>query len=108
MPRTDPVDVHRYVGAVGCDTVEYKAAPAGHGQPRYRAAVKGDADAATAVDEQLVGLHKDLFIESNPIPVKWAVYKLGLIQAGIRLPLTWLSESAEPQVLKAMQQAGVI
>ncbi len=71
-------------------------------------AIKGDADAATAVDEQLVGLHKDLFIESNPIPVKWAVYKLGLIQAGIRLPLTWLSESAEPQVLKAMQQAGVI
>ena len=71
-------------------------------------AIKGDAAAATEIDNKLVGLHKDLFIESNPIPVKWAVYKLGLIQAGIRLPLTWLPESAQPRVLAAMQQAGVI
>jgi 4-hydroxy-tetrahydrodipicolinate synthase len=71
-------------------------------------ALKGDVDGATRIDETLVGLHKELFIESNPIPVKWAVYRLGLIQAGIRLPMTWMSASAEPQVLKAMQQAGVI
>ncbi len=71
-------------------------------------AIQGDADAAAAADDRLVGLHKDLFIESNPIPVKWAVHRLGLIQAGIRLPLTWLTESAEPPVLQAMQQAGVI
>lgn len=71
-------------------------------------AIKGDAEAATAVDQKLIGLHKELFIESNPIPVKWAVYKLGLIQAGIRLPMTWLSESAQPAVEAAMKQAGVI
>ena len=71
-------------------------------------ASKGDADGANAIDQTLTGLHKELFIESNPIPVKWAVYKLGLIQAGIRLPMTWLSESAQPAVLAAMKQAGVI
>ncbi|MEQ8288680.1 MAG: 4-hydroxy-tetrahydrodipicolinate synthase [Gammaproteobacteria bacterium] len=71
-------------------------------------AINGDAEAATAVDQKLIGLHKELFIESNPIPVKWAMYKLGLIQAGIRLPMTWLSESAQPAVEAAMKQAGVI
>ena len=71
-------------------------------------ALKGDDEGATEIDETLVGLHKELFIESNPIPVKWAVYKLGLIQAGIRLPMTWMSESAEPRLLDAMKQAGVI
>ena len=71
-------------------------------------ALKGDAEGASAIDAKLVGLHKQLFIESNPIPVKWALHKLGLIEAGIRLPLTWMSESAEPGVLDAMKQAGVI
>ena len=71
-------------------------------------ALKGDAAGASKIDETLVGLHKTLFIESNPIPVKWALHKMGLIQAGIRLPMTWMSESAEPQLLDAMKQAGVI
>jgi 4-hydroxy-tetrahydrodipicolinate synthase len=71
-------------------------------------ALKGDAKAATKIDETLIGLHQKLFIESNPIPVKWAVYKLGLIQAGIRLPMTWMSESVESELLNAMKQAGVI
>lgn len=71
-------------------------------------ALKGDAVAAGKIDETLLGLHKKLFVESNPIPVKWAVHKLGLIQKGIRLPLTWMSESAEPELLNAMKQAGVI
>ena len=71
-------------------------------------ALKGDVEGATKIDETLVGLHKELFIESNPIPVKWAVHKLGLIQAGIRLPMTWMSESAESKLLDAMKQAGVI
>lgn len=71
-------------------------------------ALKGDAEAAGKIDETLSGLHKKLFVESNPIPVKWAVHKLGLIQKGIRLPLTWMSESAEPELLNAMKQAGVI
>lgn len=71
-------------------------------------ALKGDVEGATKIDETLIGLHKELFVESNPIPVKWAVHKLGLIQAGIRLPMTWMSESAEPALLNAMKQAGVI
>lgn len=71
-------------------------------------ALNGDVKGATKIDETLVGLHKELFIESNPIPVKWALHKLGFIQAGIRLPMTWMSESAEPKLLDAMKQAGVI
>lgn len=71
-------------------------------------AINGDAEGATAIDEKLTGLHQDLFIESNPIPAKWAVYEMGLIQAGIRLPLTWLSEASHARVKAAMQQAGVI
>lgn len=69
---------------------------------------KGDIAGADAADAKLSDLHRALFIESNPIPVKWAVHKLGLIQPGIRLPMTWLSKSAESQVLNAMQSAGVI
>jgi 4-hydroxy-tetrahydrodipicolinate synthase len=71
-------------------------------------ALSGDAEGATAIDNTLNGLHKELFIESNPIPVKWALHKLSFIQAGIRLPMTWMSESAEPKLLDAMKQAGVI
>lgn len=71
-------------------------------------ALKGDAESATKIDETLVGLHKKLFIESNPIPVKWAVHKMGFIQAGIRLPMTWMSESAEAELLEAMKLAGVL
>ena len=71
-------------------------------------AAKGDAEGATKIDETLIGLHKKLFIESNPIPVKWAVHKMGFIQAGIRLPMTWMSESAEAELLDAMKLAGVL
>ncbi|MFJ4606704.1 4-hydroxy-tetrahydrodipicolinate synthase, partial [Pseudomonas atacamensis] len=55
------------------------------------AALKGDADTARAINEKLMPLHKDLFIEANPIPVKWALVEMGLMHEGIRLPLTWLS-----------------
>ena len=61
-----------------------------------------------ALDARLAGLHETLFIESNPIPVKWAVTELGLAPRGIRLPLTWLSEGSRPRVKAAMEQAGVI
>ena len=72
------------------------------------AAINGDEDNSGRIDKMLEGLHKKLFIESNPIPVKWALHKMGLIQNGIRLPLTWLSESAELELTKAMQQANII
>jgi len=53
-------------------------------------------------------LHRDLFCEANPIPVKWAVHKMGLSPNGIRLPLTTLSEAGQVRVLAAMRQAGIL
>jgi 4-hydroxy-tetrahydrodipicolinate synthase len=72
------------------------------------AALAGDRTQTEAVNGRLIELHKALFLESNPIPVKWAVHQLGLIPPGIRLPLTPLSEAFQPAVRAAMQQAGVI
>ena len=72
------------------------------------AALAGDRAQTEAINARLAGLHQALFVESNPIPVKWAVHQLGLIPPGIRLPLTPLSESCQPAVRTAMQQAGVI
>ncbi|MEQ1621087.1 MAG: 4-hydroxy-tetrahydrodipicolinate synthase [Methylococcales bacterium] len=72
------------------------------------AAIKGDSETALAIDKKLQALHKDLFIQSNPIPVKWAVAELGLIGKGIRLPLTWLTEDCFDIVRSAMHQAEVL
>ena len=71
-------------------------------------ASQGKADEANKINETLEGLHKKLFIESSPIPVKWALNKLGLIQPGIRLPMTWLAQSSEEELLNAMKQAGIV
>ena len=71
------------------------------------AALAGDAELAAEVDGPLTGLHKNLFLEANPIPVKWAVTRMGLIESGIRLPLTELSEQYHNMVGDAMYQAGV-
>jgi 4-hydroxy-tetrahydrodipicolinate synthase len=61
---------------------------------------------AMAINERLIPLHKALFVEPNPIPVKWAVHHLGLIGPGIRLPLTPLSPSLHASVAAAMAAAG--
>lgn len=71
-------------------------------------ALNGDATQAYELDKRLAGLHKKLFLEANPIPVKWAVHRLGLIGDGIRLPMTWMSEQYIPELEAAMQQAGVL
>jgi 4-hydroxy-tetrahydrodipicolinate synthase len=63
---------------------------------------------ARAINERLMGLHKNLFIEANPIPVKWALNEMGLIKGGIRLPLTPLSATHHETVRQAMRLAGVI
>ena len=70
-------------------------------------AAGGDAAGAHAIDEKLQPLHRDLFVEANPIPVKWAVERMGLMDAGIRLPLTWLSADRQPLVREAMRHAGI-
>jgi 4-hydroxy-tetrahydrodipicolinate synthase len=71
-------------------------------------ALRGDRTGAERINASLSGLHRDLFVESNPIPAKWALHRMGLIQAGIRLPLTWLSEPYQVRVEQAMDQAGVL
>jgi len=72
------------------------------------AAASGDVTKAREIHFKLLGLHRDLFCEANPIPVKWAVHKLGLMPNGIRLPLTTLSDAGQARVLAALQQAGLV
>jgi 4-hydroxy-tetrahydrodipicolinate synthase len=72
------------------------------------AAMAGNKETALAIDTKLSALHKNLFIQSNPIPVKWAVAEMGLMGKGIRLPLTWLTEDCYEAVRDAMRQAEVI
>jgi 4-hydroxy-tetrahydrodipicolinate synthase len=72
------------------------------------AALAGDLDKARDIDQTLRSLHRDLFVEANPIPVKWAVARMGLIGNAIRLPLVELSAAHRDTVLRAMQAAGVI
>lgn len=71
------------------------------------AGLEGRHGEAAAINERLIPLHKALFVESNPIPVKWAVQRLGLIGPGIRLPLTPLSAPLHGIVAAAMTAAGI-
>jgi 4-hydroxy-tetrahydrodipicolinate synthase len=72
------------------------------------AAMAGDKETALALDIKLAALHKNLFIQSNPIPVKWAVAEMGLMGKGIRLPLTPLSVALREPLKTAMKQAGLL
>ncbi len=94
-------------GGHGVISVTANVAPAAM-QRMCQLATSGARAEATAVDATLQGLHKKLFVEANPIPVKWAMHRLGMIDTGIRLPLTWLSDKFVPDVEAAMRQAGVI
>ncbi|ELL4667917.1 4-hydroxy-tetrahydrodipicolinate synthase [Vibrio fluvialis] len=72
-------------------------------------ALEGKFDEAEVINQRLMPLHKGLFVESSPIPVKWAAHKLGLIAEGdLRLPLTELSEQARPLVAQAMTEACIL
>ncbi len=71
------------------------------------AAAAGEVARAKEIHFRLLGLHRDLFCEANPIPVKWAVSRMGLMPEGIRLPLTPLAEAGQARVLAAMRQAGI-
>jgi 4-hydroxy-tetrahydrodipicolinate synthase len=72
------------------------------------AALAGDAARAAAVDAPLTALHRDLFVEANPIPVKWALGRMGRTPAGIRLPLTPLADEYHATVTAALVAAGVL
>jgi 4-hydroxy-tetrahydrodipicolinate synthase len=71
------------------------------------AALGGEARKARLLNDRMSDLHAALFCEPNPIPVKWGVWRLGLIEPGIRLPLAWLSPEHEGRVLDAMAAAGL-
>ncbi|HDR1024713.1 4-hydroxy-tetrahydrodipicolinate synthase [Pasteurella multocida] len=72
-------------------------------------ALNGQFEEAEQINQRLMALHKDLFVESNPIPVKWAAYRLGLIDTPtLRLPLTTLSEHLQPKVENALKIAGLL
>jgi 4-hydroxy-tetrahydrodipicolinate synthase len=71
------------------------------------AALGGEVQRARAINNKLLGLHRHLFVEANPIPVKWVLQEMGLIKGGIRLPLTPLSSSFHDLLRGAMEQAGI-
>ncbi|MFC5996813.1 4-hydroxy-tetrahydrodipicolinate synthase [Pseudonocardia hispaniensis] len=72
------------------------------------AAIAGDAETAGAIDAELADLHRTLFLQPNPIPVKWALAELGLMGGGIRLPLVPLEEAHQPAVRAALRTAGLL
>lgn len=89
-------------GARGVISVSANVAPKVMAQ-MVAAALRGDAPEAARLDAPLQGLHRALFLEPNPIPVKWALAQLGRIGPGMRLPMTELSESHRPGVLAAVR-----
>ena len=93
-------------GGQGVISVTANIAPAAM-QAMCRAAMSGDRQRAEQLNSKLIPLHRDLFVESNPIPVKWALHEMGLIPAGIRLPMTVLSERYHDTVRQAMLAAGI-
>ena len=95
------------LGGHGVISVTANVAPR-HMHDLCAAARDGDAARVEAIDAKLEGLHRELFVESNPIPVKWALAEMGLIKKGIRLPLTWLLPAYDEVVRSAMRQAGAI
>jgi 4-hydroxy-tetrahydrodipicolinate synthase len=67
-----------------------------------------DVKKTREIQYQLIAVHKAMFIEANPIPVKWALHQMGKITAGIRLPLTPLSEPLREPLKAALKQAGLL
>ena len=73
-----------------------------------KAAIAGDSSKAREINKGLEDLHNKLFLESNPIPVKWALCEMGLIEEGIRLPLTWLAEQYREPLRRSLKNAGLL
>lgn len=94
-------------GGDGVISVTANAAPAAMSE-LCQLALAGATDEAKRADAKLAGLHQALFLEANPIPVKWAVHRQGLIEDGVRLPMTWLSVEWRERVETAMRQAEVL
>ena len=93
-------------GGQGVVSVTANVAPRAM-QTLCRAAASGDRAATAGADASLTKLHAALFLEPNPIPVKWALHRIGRIEPGIRLPLTWMSADHESALLEAMRAAAI-
>jgi 4-hydroxy-tetrahydrodipicolinate synthase len=93
-------------GAQGVISVTANIAPQKM-QSMCQAALAGDHETAEKINAELKPLHQSLFIESNPIPVKWALYTMGKMPVGIRLPLTILDQKHRQTIKESLQQAGV-
>ena len=95
-----------FLGFDGVISVTANVAP--HLMHKMCAAMRtGHFDKAREINFSLAGLHRNLFVETSPGPVKWAVAELGLTEYGIRLPLTKLGEDGQQKVAAAMRQAGI-
>src|SRR5436853_198523 len=89
--------------------LHFAAAAAAARKPEMvAAALAGDGSEAQRLDERLSALHRELFVEANPIPVKWALAQMGLIASGIRLPLTPLAAQYQAGVRAAARAAGAL
>jgi 4-hydroxy-tetrahydrodipicolinate synthase len=94
------------VGAHGVISVTANVAPRAMAD-MVAAALRGDRAGATQIDQRLVALHRNLFVESNPIPVKWALARMGLMPGTLRLPLTELSADFHAIVTESLFAAGI-
>ena len=94
------------VGATGVISVTANVAPRAMAD-MVAAALRGDRAGATQIDQRLVALHRNLFVESNPIPVKWALARMGLMGGALRLPLTELSPEFHAIVTESLFAAGI-
>jgi len=94
------------LGATGVISVTANVAPRAMAD-MVAAALRGDRAGATQIDQRLVALHRNLFVESNPIPVKWAAARMGLIGGTLRLPLTELSPEFHAVVDESLFAAGI-
>lgn len=95
------------VGGKGNISVTANVAPRAMSET-FAAALRGDFAAANAVHDTIKHLHQDLFIDSNPIPTKYALYKMGMIDKGIRLPLVWLADQHQATIDAALIKAHLL
>ncbi|MBV1789148.1 4-hydroxy-tetrahydrodipicolinate synthase [Marinobacterium sp. D7] len=95
------------LGGQGNISVTANVAPAEMAE-LCRLGLEGKSEEARALQQKLMPLHTKLFVEPNPIPVKWAMHEMGLIEIGIRLPLTVLAEQYHEEVRNALRESGVI
>ena len=94
-------------GGKGCISVTANVAPRAMHE-MCAAALAGDQAKAASINDGLLPIHSSMFVEANPIPVKWALYEMGLIPEGIRLPLVPLAEAHRDTVRQALVKAGVL